>query len=86
MEEDLLSVEKHPAAFQPGSNPGSLHLTPEVPAAVAGDASGADTSKPVGFAGLLEMVATVSPLLRVRFATSHPKDLSDDVLQVMAKT
>lgn len=38
----------------------------------------------VGFPQLMEMVAQVSPLLRVRFATSHPKDLSDDLLKVMA--
>ena len=34
----------------------------------------------VTFANLLEMVALISPLLRVRFSTSHPKDLTDDVL------
>ena len=39
----------------------------------------------VGFPELMEMVAEVSPLLRVRFATSHPKDLSDELLQVMAR-
>lgn len=39
----------------------------------------------VGFPQLMALVAEVSPLLRVRFATSHPKDLSDDLLQVMAK-
>lgn len=38
----------------------------------------------VGFPRLMAMVAEVSPLLRVRFATSHPKDLSDELLQVMA--
>ncbi len=38
----------------------------------------------VGFADLLKMVAEVDPLLRVRFATSHPKDISDKVLEVMA--
>ena len=37
-----------------------------------------------GFAGLLEAVAGVSPNLRVRFSTSHPKDMTDDVLRVMA--
>ncbi len=42
-------------------------------------------SRPVGFAELLEMVASIDPLLRVRYSTSHPKDLSDDVLEVMAK-
>ena len=39
----------------------------------------------VGFPDLMAMVAEVSPLLRVRFATSHPKDLSDELLQVMAR-
>lgn len=37
------------------------------------------------FPDLLESVAQISPLLRVRFATSHPKDLSDKLLQVMAR-
>ena len=37
------------------------------------------------FAGLLEKVARVNPLLRIRFATSHPKDLSDALLQTMAR-
>jgi tRNA-2-methylthio-N6-dimethylallyladenosine synthase len=36
------------------------------------------------FAQLMEMVALVSPLLRVRFSTSHPKDMTDDVLETMA--
>ncbi len=37
------------------------------------------------FAQLLEMVAKVSPELRVRFSTSHPKDMGDDVLHTIAK-
>jgi len=37
-----------------------------------------------GFPELMDRVASISPLLRVRFATSHPKDLSDELLQVMA--
>ncbi|PWJ41020.1 tRNA (N6-isopentenyl adenosine(37)-C2)-methylthiotransferase MiaB [Sediminitomix flava] len=37
------------------------------------------------FANLLEMVAKVSPELRVRFSTSHPKDITDEVLHTMAK-
>jgi len=37
------------------------------------------------FAQLMEMVALVSPELRVRFSTSHPKDMTDDVLEIMAK-
>lgn len=40
--------------------------------------------KLVKFAQLLEMIAKVSPELRVRFSTSHPKDMSDDVLYTMA--
>lgn len=39
----------------------------------------------VNFANLLEMVALVSPELRVRFSTSHPKDITDEVLETMAK-
>jgi tRNA-2-methylthio-N6-dimethylallyladenosine synthase len=39
----------------------------------------------VTFANLLEMVAQVDPLLRVRFSTSHPKDITDDVLHVIAR-
>jgi tRNA-2-methylthio-N6-dimethylallyladenosine synthase len=42
-------------------------------------------SEIVTFANLLEMVAKVSPLLRVRFSTSHPKDITDDVLHTMAR-
>lgn len=38
----------------------------------------------VTFARLLEMVALLSPDLRVRFSTSHPKDITDDVLRTMA--
>lgn len=39
----------------------------------------------LNFAGLLEKVALVSPKLRVRFSTSHPKDITDEVLLTMAK-
>src|SRR6516225_5601455 len=39
----------------------------------------------VNFAGLLERVAKISPKLRVRFSTSHPKDITDEVLHTMAK-
>ncbi len=44
--------------------------------------AGAET---VNFAALLAQVAQVSPLLRVRFATSHPKDISDELLHVIAR-
>ena len=46
------------------------------------DSSSADRN--VNFAGLLEMVAKISPQLRVRFSTSHPKDISDGVIYTMA--
>src|SRR5690606_31304448 len=39
----------------------------------------------VNFAQLLAMVAEVSPELRVRFSTSHPKDITDEVLYTMAR-
>ncbi len=38
----------------------------------------------IGFPELMAMVAEVSPLLRVRFATSHPKDLSDRLIECIA--
>ncbi|GAA4311926.1 tRNA (N6-isopentenyl adenosine(37)-C2)-methylthiotransferase MiaB [Compostibacter hankyongensis] len=37
------------------------------------------------FAGLLARVAEIDPLLRVRFSTSHPKDITDEVLHTMAQ-
>lgn len=44
-----------------------------------------DESEKVNFAKLLEMVALISPDLRIRFSTSHPKDMTDEVLETMAK-
>jgi tRNA-2-methylthio-N6-dimethylallyladenosine synthase len=41
------------------------------------------TNHPVDFAMLLEKVAKINPLLRVRFSTSHPKDITDKVLFTM---
>ena len=43
------------------------------------------TGNQVTFAMLLEKVAQVSPLLRVRFSTSHPKDITDEVLFTIAR-
>ena len=48
---------------------------------IGGDLEGAAVS----FANLLERVAQISPLLRVRFSTSHPKDITDEVLFTMIK-
>ncbi len=38
-----------------------------------------------GFATLLQMVAEIAPTLRVRFSTSHPRDITEEVLHVMAR-
>jgi len=45
----------------------------------------AESGEQVNFANLLERVALVNPLLRVRFSTSHPKDITNEVLETMAK-
>lgn len=39
----------------------------------------------LGFAELLEKVALLNPQMRVRFSTSHPKDMSDEVLHIMSR-
>lgn len=44
-----------------------------------------ESEEVVNFAQLLEMVALVHPDLRIRFSTSHPKDITDEVLHTMAK-
>ena len=54
-----------------------------------GEAKGEDLceakGQAVNFANLLEMVALINPDLRVRFSTSHPKDITDDVLYTIKK-
>jgi tRNA-2-methylthio-N6-dimethylallyladenosine synthase len=59
-----------------GQNVDSYNFTPQ---------HASDQSNSVTFALLLERVAQISPLLRVRFSTSHPKDITDEVLFTMAK-
>ncbi|TCD27697.1 tRNA (N6-isopentenyl adenosine(37)-C2)-methylthiotransferase MiaB [Pedobacter psychrodurus] len=44
-----------------------------------------DGTETVNFAQLLEQTALISPDLRVRFSTSHPKDITDEVLHTIAK-
>ncbi|MCB9284203.1 MAG: tRNA (N6-isopentenyl adenosine(37)-C2)-methylthiotransferase MiaB [Lewinellaceae bacterium] len=44
-----------------------------------------ETKEVVNFAQLLEMTALVHPDLRIRFSTSHPKDITDEVLYTMAR-
>lgn len=43
-----------------------------------------DDGSVLGFAGLLKMVAEAAPEMRVRFTTSHPKDMGDDIIEVIA--
>ena len=47
-------------------------------------ASSFESFPPITFANLLEKVAQISPELLVRFSTSHPKDITDEVLQTIA--
>lgn len=58
-----------------GQNVNSYHAPTAAPDGTAGD---------VSFAALLRMVAREVPTMRVRFTTSHPKDMSDETLQVIA--
>ncbi|MEE1203247.1 MAG: tRNA (N6-isopentenyl adenosine(37)-C2)-methylthiotransferase MiaB [Bacteroidales bacterium] len=44
-----------------------------------------DKEDEINFAKLMAMVAQVSPLLRIRFSTSHPKDISQELLDTIAK-
>jgi len=44
-----------------------------------------NNEKTIDFADLTETIAQISPLLRIRYATSHPKDISDKLLFIMAK-
>ena len=60
-----------------GQNVDSYRFTDET--------AGSATPQVVNFANLLEMVAQVNPLLRVRFSTSHPKDITDEVLHTMMR-
>lgn len=43
------------------------------------------TDSTIDFADLMEQIALISPMLRVRFATSHPKDISDKLIQTIAQ-
>ncbi len=54
------------------------------PPEVSGWRGAGEVNTNVNFSHLLEMVAQVNPLLRVRFSTSHPKDMTDEVLETMA--
>ena len=61
-----------------GQNVDSYHWVPN-------EGTNRGSSDPVTFAMLLEKVALISDQLRVRFSTSHPKDITDDVLFTIKK-
>ncbi|MBL1409662.1 tRNA (N6-isopentenyl adenosine(37)-C2)-methylthiotransferase MiaB [Sphingobacterium faecale] len=61
-----------------GQNVDSYKYTPKVE-------EGEEPAKTVNFANLLELVAQVSPDLRIRFSTSHPKDITDEVLYAIGR-
>ncbi len=74
-----------PRAIGAGSLPGERGIEPELHPLFplsGGEGSGV---RLVNFANLLELVANVSPELRVRFSTSHPKDITEEVVLTMAK-
>jgi tRNA-2-methylthio-N6-dimethylallyladenosine synthase len=69
-----------------GQNVDSYYWAPDkINVTNNGEASAGGWGEAVTFAMLLERVALVNPLLRVRFSTSHPKDITDDVLHMIAK-
>jgi len=84
--EGLSNAQGQPAGEQDNMpSSGSVRM-PNSP--LRGDVGGPSPSgggEAVTFAQLLEQVALISPELRVRFSTSHPKDITDDVLYTMAK-
>ncbi|HHL53188.1 MAG TPA: tRNA (N6-isopentenyl adenosine(37)-C2)-methylthiotransferase MiaB [Flammeovirgaceae bacterium] len=68
-----------------GQNVDSYKWSPDPALKAKKDIEKVPEAETVNFAQLLEMVAQVSPQLRVRFSTSHPKDMTDEVLYVMQR-
>ena len=68
-----------------GQNVDSYKWSPNVELKGKAQIEKAMETKVVDFAQLLEMVANVNPGLRVRFSTSHPKDITDEVLYTMKR-
>ncbi|HSI76802.1 MAG TPA: tRNA (N6-isopentenyl adenosine(37)-C2)-methylthiotransferase MiaB [Lunatimonas sp.] len=68
-----------------GQNVDSYKWSPEENNKARLNKKGEDVTQLITFAKLLEMVASVSPHLRVRFSTSHPKDITDEVLYTMKR-
>lgn len=64
---------------------GELKSKNEEVSSEGNDGKGDDKSEKVAFPALLRMVAEAVPDMRIRFTTSHPKDMSDDTLRVIAE-
>ncbi|WP_418552996.1 tRNA (N6-isopentenyl adenosine(37)-C2)-methylthiotransferase MiaB [Prevotella sp.] len=64
---------------------GELKIKNEEVNSEGNDGKGDDKSEKVAFPALLRMVAEAVPDMRIRFTTSHPKDMSDDTLRVIAE-
>lgn len=64
---------------------GELKIKDEKVNGDGNDAQGDAKSEKVAFPALLRMVAEAVPDMRIRFTTSHPKDMSDDTLRVIAE-
>ena len=74
-----------PQSFSKGEGNAGEDLTAKLKVAGSSLSLGDGWGEVVNFANLLEMVAQVSPDMRVRFSTSHPKDITDEVLETIAK-
>ena len=64
---------------------GELKIKNEEVNSESNDVKDDDKSEKVAFPALLRMVAEAVPDMRIRFTTSHPKDMSDDTLRVIAE-
>lgn len=64
---------------------GELKIKDEKVNSEGNDTQGDAKSEKVAFPALLRMVAEAVPDMRIRFTTSHPKDMSDDTLRVIAE-
>lgn len=68
-----------------GQNVDSYKWSPNIELKGKAQIEKASEPESVNFSNLLEMVANVHPDLRIRFSTSHPKDITDDVLYTMKR-
>lgn len=81
-------IKPHPQSFSEGE--GSAGIADNSikniaePLAKNSLSFGEGRGEAINFAKLLEMVALVSPTVRVRFSTSHPKDITDEVIETIA--